>query len=128
MISALARFHATSFCYFQDNTMDIGENYPELWQQPVSVPTLSKDTIEEISKLFESKLQHTEYQKYSHFFLGQTITEEMKSWNSNMKSFGVFCHGNFCRENLFFKYKSNLESRLSCCDVVFQDLSRGHYG
>merc|ERR1712130_929435 len=27
-----------------------------------------------------------------------------------------------------FKYKSNLESRLSCCDVVFQDLSRGHYG
>ena len=26
------------------------------------------------------------------------------------------------------KYKSNLESTLSCCDVIFQDLSRCHYG
>lgn len=42
--------------------------------------------------------------------------------------FGVLCHGNFCRENLLFKYKSNLESRLSCSDVCFQDLSRAHYG
>lgn len=82
----------------------------------------------EISKLFKS---NPEYQKYSHFFLGQTSQdeeEEMKLWSFNLKRFGVLCHGNFCRESLMFKYKSNLESRLSPCDVVFQDLSRAHYG
>ena len=45
-----------------------------------------------------------------------------------MKYFGVLCQGNFCRDNLLFKYKSNLESRLSCCDIIFQDLSKGHFG
>ena len=129
MISGLARFHAATYCYFQDTKVDIRNKYPELIQQGDGegeiLPTLSKETMEEIRKLFKF---HQEYHKYYNFFLGQTMKEEMKSWNSNFEHFGVFCHGNFCRENLLFKYKSNLESRLSCSDVVFQDLSNAYYG
>ena len=87
-------------------------------------PTLSKETIEEIKKLFKS---HQEYQKYSSFFLGQTSSETAEPTPSHNK-LRVLCHGNFYRENILFKYKSNLESRLSCCEVSFQDLSRSHYG
>ena len=90
--------------------------------QRICLPTLSKETIEEINKLLKS---NPELQKYSNFFLGQLQKEESEK---DTKMFGVLCHGNFCRENLLFKYKSNLESRLSCCDVCFQDLSRAHYG
>lgn len=39
------------------------------------------------------------------------LKEEMRIWNSNLKCFGVLSHGNFCRQNLLFKYKSNLERR-----------------
>jgi len=99
--------------------------YPELIPSGDAIPTLSTETIEEIRKLFKS---HQEYQKYSNFFLGEANCEEMSGWNLNLDQFGVFCHGNFCRENILFKYKSNLESRLSCCEVAFQDLSRGFYG
>ena len=49
--------------------------------------------------------------------LSPLCLKEMSGWNLNLDQFGVFCHGNFCRENILFKYKSNLESRLSCCEV-----------
>ena len=122
-ISTLARFHATSYCYFRDRKIQIEEKYPVLLQGS-SVPTLSKETIAEINKLFKS---NPEYQKHHHFFFGNAEKEEGKCRNSNVK-FGVLCQGNFCRDNLLFKYKSNLESRLSCCDIIFQDLSKGHFG
>ena len=126
-ITALAKFHATSFSFYRDNKLDVGKVFPELRASPGGdgIPALSKETIEEISKLFKS---NPEYQKYSEFFLGQTIQEEMKTWNNNLLQFGVLCHGNFTRENLLFKYKSNLESRLSPCDAVFQDMNRAFYG
>ena len=127
VITALAKFHAASYSYYQDNKVDVGEVFPELCLAPMGnrIPTLSKETIEEISKLFKS---NPEYQKYSGFFLGKTIEEEMKTWKSDLQQFGVLCHGNFTRENLMFRYKSNLESRLSPCDAVFQDFSRAFYG
>ena len=123
-ISTLARFHASSYCYFRDTEIQIERHYP-LLLQPTSIPTLSKETIEEINKLFKS---NPEYRKHYHFFFGKTIKEEEKCWNSNLNYFGVLCHGNFCRDNLLFKYKSNLESRLSCSDIIFQDLSKAHFG
>ena len=127
VITALAKFHAASYSYYQDNKVDVGEVFPELCLAPLGnrIPTLSKETIEEISKLFKS---NPEYQKYSEFFLGKTIEEEMKNWKGNPQQFGVLCHGSFTRENLMFRYKSNLESRLSPCDAVFQDFSRAFYG
>ena len=46
----------------------------------------------------------------------------------NLEVFGVLSHGQFCRENILFKYKSNQDSILSCCDVIFQDVRHYHYG
>ena len=121
VIAALGRFHATSHCFIKDSKVTIDEKYPVL-KERLPFPNVSKETIQKLSKLFKT---YPEYGKYSHLFLGPR-NEKIK--NLNLECFGVLSHGHFCRENLLFKYKSNLESTFSCCDVIFKDLSRCHYG
>ena len=123
VIAALGKFHATSYCFIEDSKgkVTILEKYPVL-QERLPFPNVSKETIQKLSKLFKT---YPEYGKYSHLFLGPR-NEKIK--NLNLECFGVLSHGHFCRENLLFKYKSNLESTFSCCDVIFKDLSRCHYG
>ena len=121
VIAALGRFHATSHCFIKDSKVTIVEKYPVL-KERLPFTNVSKETIQKLSKLFKT---YPEYGKYSHLFLGPR-NEKIK--NLNLECFGVLSHGHFCRENLLFKYKSNLESTLSCCDVIFKVLSRCHYG
>ena len=123
VIAALAKFHATSYCFRNDSKVAILEKYPVL-QAGISIPKMSMETVETLHNIFKT---HPEFEKYSQLFLGPE-KEELKTTNSDLLYFGVLCHGNFCRENCLFKYKSNMESIISCCDVVFQDLSRCHYG
>ena len=123
VIAALGRFHATSYCFRQDSKSTILQKYPVL-QAGLSIPKVSKETVHTLRNIFKTK---PEFGKYSQLFLGPA-KEELKTLNSDLECFGVVCHGNFCRENILFKYKSNMESITSCCDVVFQDFSRCHYG
>jgi hypothetical protein len=38
----------------------------------------------------------------------------------NVEKFGVLCHGNITIQTLAFKYRSELESRLFCSDMILQ--------
>ena len=123
VIAALAKFHATSFCFRKHDEVEMVKNYPVL-KDGLSFPDVSEETIKKLGKLFKT---YPKYEKFSQLFLGY-IDKEKQILNSNSENFGVLSHGYFCRENLLFKYKSNHDSILSCSDVIFQDLSRCHYG
>ena len=45
-----------------------------------------------------------------------------------LEHFRVLCHGNFLRENLQYSYKTELESRYFCSDLIFKDLGWAHFG
>ena len=87
-------------------------------------PDVSDETIKKLGKIVKT---YPNYEKFSHLFLGY-LDKGKQILNPNMELFGVLSHGYFCRENFLFKYKSNHDSILSCSDVIFQDLSRCHYG
>ena len=40
--------------------------------------------------------------------------------DKNLEKFGVVCHGNLSIHSLAFKYRSELESRLFCSDMLIQ--------
>ncbi len=40
--------------------------------------------------------------------------------DKNLERFGVLCHGNLTIQALAFKYRSELESRLFCSDMLIQ--------
>ena len=120
VIAALGKFHATSYCFRKDSKMAVLQKYPVL-QERLSIPKVSKETVKTLHNIFKT---HPEYEKYSQLFL-DPAQEEFKT--SDLECFGVLCHGHFCRENILFKYNANTNT-IQCCDVVFQDLSRCHYG
>ena len=48
--------------------------------------------------------------------------------NKKLESFGVLSHGNLTKQNMIFKYKSAVDSKQFCSDVVFQDPFSFHFG
>ena len=122
-ISSLGRLHAASYCYSREENIAMDEKYPQLGEE-IEAPAIEEETVAMLEEIFK---KHPDYEKYSDIFLdaakGKTIC-----LNQNKKYFGVLCHGNFWRENLLFRYKTELECRCFCSDVIFQDLSSCHYG
>jgi hypothetical protein len=123
VIAALATFHATSYCFRKHGEVAMVENYPVL-REELAFPDVLEETIKLLGQLCK---KYPEYEKCSHIFIAYT-NKEKQILHSDLECFGVLSHGYFCRENLLFKYKSNQDSMLSCSDVIFQDLSRCHYG
>ena len=123
VIAALAKFHATSYCYRKHGEVAMVENYPVL-KEELAFPDISEETITVLGKLSKT---YPEYEKCSDIFSAYT-NKDKQILNSDLECFGVLSHGYLCREKLLFKYKNNQDSMLSCSDVIFEDLSRCHYG
>ena len=120
VVAALAKFHAASYCFRKETSTSL-EHFSKL-KQPLTIPKLDKGTMEILEQILKAFPDHG---KYSINFLDLATLENL---NTNLNCFGVLCHGHLCRENLLFRYKSNLEYHLSCSDVLHQDFSSSHYG
>ena len=123
VISALARFHAASYCFRKSTRFNWNKKYPSILTEIV-VPKLSTETATMLEKIFK---EHTDYSKYAVLFMG-LVRGEMEMMNKKLESFGVLSHGNLTKQNMIFKYKSAVDSKQFCSDVVFQDPYSFHYG
>lgn len=94
-------------------------------QEDVLIPTISENTFLTIEEILQ---QTSGYKKYSHLFLEAVREGKVKSLRTKLDTFGVLCHGLLVQDNILFKYKKQLDSRLSCQDAIFRDLSHCHYG
>ena len=121
VVAALAKFHAASYCFRKEKKIDF-KDYSVL-NHKVSVPIIRKETIQILERILKT-FPATASQSHKNF-LDQSKLENL---DKNLDYFGVLCHGHLCRDNLLFRYKSNLESHLCCSDVILQDLSSSYYG
>ena len=122
-VSSLATFHAATFCYIREENISMIEKYPVLVEE-VEVPDIQEDTVSMLEDIFKA---NPVYERFSDIFL-DSVRGKTRSLNQNVEYFGVLCHGNFWRENLLFRYRSELESRYCSSEIIFQDLSSCHYG
>ena len=122
-VAALARLHASSYCFRKEKTVAMEDSYPVL-EEELMIPTVSGETMSLIEKIFQ---QTAGYEKYSPIFLA-AARGELANYKTKLDCFGVFCHGLVLGENILFKYKNQLDSTLSCVQAMFQDLSSCHYG
>lgn len=123
IISTLAKFHATSFCYRKDNFADMKKLFPVLGEP--QLPLISTEIALEIEKILETL---SGFEKYSDMFVAALKGE---IGNGNQKSrnmFDVVCHGNVTRENVLFKYKNQMDMKQSCQDSVLIQLDKCFYG
>lgn len=123
-LATLARFHAASYCYRREKGVSPQSLYGHLLNQHLTQPQVSQDTLLRLEEIFR---QQPEFRQYSGLFMEPARGKDLQL-GSGLDRFGVLCHGNFWRENLRFKYKNPLESRLFCREVVFLDLGNSHFG
>ena len=121
VVANLAKFHAASYCFRKEKKIDF-RDYSVL-NHALSVPIIRKETIQILERILKT-FPASASQSHKNF-LDQSKLENL---DKNLEYFGVLCHGHLCRENLLFRYKSNLESHLCCTDVILQDLSSSYYG
>ena len=119
----LARFHAAVYCFIRENKLDMLEEYPAV-NREVSFPRISNEAIVRLEVIFQSD---SDYSKYSKIFIdaAKGINQQ---FGQNLEQFGVLCHGNLLIENILLKYEFEPSNRLSCTQLVLNDLSNGFYG
>jgi len=121
-ISYLAKFHATSYCYRKEENISFDEKYSNV--EEVHLPKFSSEVCAKVKAILDS---NTLLSKHSNTFI-DAMSNGLNTKSEFLDHFKVFCHGNFIRENLQYCYRSELESRYFCSDVVFQNLSWAHTG
>ena len=121
-ISYLAKFHATSYCYRKDEDFSLPEKYSLL--EEIQVPTFGSKACKIVEKILK---KNSKLDKHSDMFV-TAMRNGMSVRSQYLDHFRVLCHGNFLRENLQYSYKTELESRYFCTDLIFQDLGWAHFG
>ena len=121
-ISYLAKFHATSYCYRKDEDFSLPEKYSLL--EDIQVPTFGSKACRIVEKILK---KNSKLDKHSDMFV-TAMRNGMSVRSQYLEHFRVLCHGNFLRENLQYSYKTELESRYFCTDLIFQDLGWAHFG
>jgi len=121
-ISYLAKFHASSYCYRKEENIVLHEKYPEL--ENIQMPTFTPEAVAKVGEILERSSQLC---SQSSMFV-DAMVQGVKVETEFLEHFRVLCHGNFLRENLQYCYRTELESRYFCSDLVFQNLSWCHIG
>ena len=121
-ISYLAKFHATSYCYRKEEDFSLPEKYSLL--EEIQVPTFGSKACRIVEKILK---KNSKLDKHSDLFV-TAMRNGMSVRSQYLEHFRVLCHGNFLRENLRYSYKTELESRYFCTDLIFQDLGWAHFG
>ena len=116
----LARFHATSYCYRKEENFSLTEKYSLL--EEVQVPTFGSKACRNIENILK---KNSKLGKHTDMFVN-AMRNGINLKSHYLEHFRVLCHGNFLRENLQYCYKTELESRYFCSDLIFQDL-RGDF-
>jgi len=121
-IATISKFHAVTYCYRKENSIDIRKLYPVLGD--VHLSTISSFGFElEIEKILVS----SGFEKYSELFLS-AVKGNIGNLNLKLDKFGVLCHGNVCRENILFKYRNQMDMKQSCQEVSLLQLHDCFYG
>ena len=93
-------------------------------KREVLVPKISNEAIVRLGIIFEG---NSDYFKYSKIFI-DAAQGKTRTFGQNCEQFGVLCHGNLLLENIFYKYQTDTNCKLSCSELILSDLSRCFYG
>ena len=118
-MTALARFHASSYCYFKLQNIDLDHAYPFL--QSTNTPRIEEKAKGLVDKLLSMYPQFKEIYEVS-------LKDDVQQCKKANRHFDVLCHGNFWRENILFSYCMELESRYLCNDAITFNLGSCEIG
>ena len=113
VISALARFHGPSYCSRKSAGFDWTKKCPSISTE-IEVPKLSSHIVLMLEHICK---EHADYWKHSWPFMGP-VRGDLEMINKKLESFGVLFYGNYTNQNMIFKYKSYVDPKQFCSDVL----------
>lgn len=120
-IATIAKFHASSYCYRRENSLDLKNISQLLGDQ--KLPEITGEFVEEIKRIIES----SGFEKYSEHFLSAARGNILPTSNK-LDKFGVLCHGAVTRNVILFKYKNQGDTKQTCQEGILTNLDSAHVG
>lgn len=120
-IATIAKFHASSYCYRRENSLDLKNISDLLGDQ--KLPEITSEFVEEIKRIIDS----SGFEKYSEHFLSVARGNILPTSNK-LDKFGVLCHGSVTRNVILFKYKNQGDTKQTCQEGILTNLDTAHVG